>query len=162
MYAISRFDYTRLQELSYARLRGHDRLLLIVLGVAATTRGAEAWIELPFFQFQPSEFGKVLLVLALAGFLVDRMRLMGRQTTARVLLLGLIPAMLVMAQPDLGSALVYVVGIFALLFVAGARGATSPRSGAVRSPSRSCCSARPALGVEVLQPYQKDRLTAFL
>ena len=45
---------------------------------------------------------------------------MGRQTTARIMLLGLLPTMLVMAEPDLGSALVYVAGTLALLFVAGA------------------------------------------
>ena len=45
---------------------------------------------------------------------------MGRQTTARIMLLGLIPTMLVMAENDLGSALVYGVGILAVLFVAGA------------------------------------------
>ena len=45
---------------------------------------------------------------------------MGRQTTARIVLLGLIPTMLVMAENDLGSALVYGVGILAVLFIAGA------------------------------------------
>ena len=52
----------------------------------------------------------MLLVVALSGFVVERMREMGRQTTARVMLLGLLPTMLVMAEPDLGSATVYVVG----------------------------------------------------
>ena len=75
---------------------------------------------MPFFNFQPSELGKVLLVVTLSAFLVDRMRRMGRDTTARIMLLGLIPTMLVMAEPDLGSALVYVAGTFAVLFVAGA------------------------------------------
>ena len=45
---------------------------------------------------------------------------MGRQTTARIMLLGLIPTMLVMAEPDLGSAMVYVAATLAILFVAGA------------------------------------------
>ena len=45
---------------------------------------------------------------------------MGRDTTARVMLLGLLPTMIVMAEPDLGSATVYVAGTLALLFVAGA------------------------------------------
>ena len=94
--------------------------MLLVLGIAQATRGAKAWIPLPGFNFQPSELGKVLLVLALAGFVVDRMRSMGRQTTARIMLLGLIPTMLVMAEPDLGSAMVYVAATLAILFVAGA------------------------------------------
>ncbi len=163
MYVISRFDYTRLQEMRYAVYGVLIALLLIVLGVAANTRGAEAWIELGFFQFQPSEFGKVLLVVALAGFLVSRMRLMGRQTTARVLLLGLIPTMLVMAENDLGSALVYVAGIFALLFVAGAPWRHFAALGALFGVAVAIVLVgAPALGVDVLQPYQKDRLTSFL
>ena len=163
MYVVSRFDYTRLQEMRYAVYGVLIALLLIVLGVAANTRGAEAWIELGFFQFQPSEFGKVLLVVALAGFLVSRMRLMGRQTTARVLLLGLIPTMLVMAENDLGSALVYVAGIFALLFVAGAPWRHFAALGALFGVAVAIVLVgAPALGVDVLQPYQKDRLTSFL
>ena len=51
---------------------------MVVLGIASATRGAKAWIALPFFNFQPSELGKVLLVVALSGFVVDRMRSMGR------------------------------------------------------------------------------------
>ncbi len=62
----------------------------------------------------------MLLVLALSAFMVDRIRRLGdRDTTARVMLAALVPAALVMAQPDLGSALVYVVIALAVLFVAG-------------------------------------------
>ena len=61
---------------------------------------------MPGYNLQPSEIGKVLLVVSLSGFLVERMREMGRQTTARVMLLGLIPTMVVLTQSDLGSALV--------------------------------------------------------
>jgi rod shape determining protein RodA len=163
MYLLSRVDYSRLQELRYAVYGLLIALLLLVLGVATATRGATAWIELPFFQFQPSEFGKVLLIAALAGFVVSRMRLMGRQTTARVLVLGLIPTMLVIAENDLGSALVYGVGILAVLFVAGAPWRHFAALGALFAIAMAIVLAgAPALGVEVLKPYQKDRLTSFL
>ena len=95
-------------------------LIASVLVIAQATRGAKSWIALPGFNFQPSELGKVLLVVTLSAFVVDRMRRMGRDTTARIMLLGLIPTMLVIAEPDLGSALVYVAGTLAVLFVAGA------------------------------------------
>jgi rod shape determining protein RodA len=163
MYAVSRIDYSRLQELRYAVYGVLIAMLLLVLAVATTTRGAKGWIELPFFTFQPSEFGKVLLVVALSGFLVSRMRLMGRQTTARIVLLGLIPTMLVMAENDLGSALVYGVGILAVLFVAGAPWRHFAALGALFAVAVTIVLAgAPALGVDVLQPYQKDRLTSFL
>lgn len=163
MYALSRIDYSRLQELRYAVYGLLIAMLLLVLAVATATRGASAWIELPFFRFQPSEFGKVLLVVALSGFLVSRMRLMGRQTTARILVLGLIPTMLVMAENDLGSALVYGIGILAVLFVAGAPWRHFAALGALFAVAVAIVLAgAPALGVDVLQPYQKDRLTSFL
>ena len=120
MYALSRLDYSRLRELRYPIYGVMIGLLVFVLGIAQATRGAKSWIALPGFNFQPSELGKVLLVAALGGFVVDRMRRMGRDTTARIMLLGLIPTMLVIAEPDLGSALVYVAATLAILFVAGA------------------------------------------
>ena len=75
------------------------------------TRGAKSWIPLPVFNFQPSELGKVLLVRRAGG-------LRGRPRCARwaarrprgSCCSALIPTMLVMAEPDLGSALVYVAG----------------------------------------------------
>ena len=80
------------------------------------------------------------------------------------MLAALVPAMFVIAQPDLGSGMVYMVIAFTLLFVAG----TSWRqlaalAGAGRGRRwRSCCVAAPAAGVHVLKPYQVERLTAFL
>ena len=163
MYAVSRIDYTRLQDLRFVVYGLLIGSLLLTLGLATATRGAKAWIELPFFTLQPSEFGKVLLVVSLAGFLVSRMRLMGRQTTARILLLGLIPTMLVMAENDLGSALVYGIGILALLFVAGAPWRHFAALGALFAVAIAIVLVgAPALGVQVLQDYQKDRLTSFL
>ena len=163
MYLFSRIDYTRLQELRYAVYGVLIAMLLVVLALATATRGASAWIEIGFFRLQPSEFGKVLLVVALSGFLVSRMRLMGRQTTARILLLGLIPTMLVMAENDLGSALVYGVGILAVLFIAGAPWRHFAALGALFAVAIAIVLVgAPALGVQVLKPYQKDRLTSFL
>ena len=163
MYAVSRLDYSRLRELRYPIYGVMIALLVLVIGIATATRGAKSWIVLPFFNFQPSELGKVLLVVALAAFLIDRMRRMGRDTTARIMLLGLIPTMFVMAEPDLGSALVYVAGTLALLFVAGAPWRHFAALLALFAISVSfVLVAAPRLGVEVLKPYQVDRLTSFL
>jgi rod shape determining protein RodA len=163
MYALSRIDYSRLQELRYAVYGLLIASLLFVLAVATATRGASAWVDVGFFRLQPSEFGKVLLVVALSGFLVSRMRLMGRQTTARILVLGLIPTMLVMAENDLGSALVYGVGILAVLFVAGAPWRHFAALGALFAVAIAIVLVgAPAVGVQVLKPYQEDRLTSFL
>ena len=163
MYGASRLDYSRLRELRFPVYGLLIGLLLLVLAIATATRGTKAWIPLPGFNFQPSELGKVLLVVALSAFLVDRMRSMGRHTTARIMLLGLIPTMLVMAEPDLGSAMVYVAATLAVLFVAGAPWRHFAALGALFAVAGSLALvAAPALGVEVLKPYQVDRLTSFL
>ncbi len=163
MYGISRFDYTRMRELKYVTYGLLIGSIVLVFAVATATRGSKRWIELPFFRFQPSELGKLLLILALSSFIVDRMRRMGRDTTARVMLLALLPAMLVMAQPDLGTSLVYLVGVLALLFVAGAPWRHFVALFALAAVSIALVLAvAPRLGVDVLKPYQVQRLTAFL
>jgi rod shape determining protein RodA len=163
MYGVSRLDYSRLRELKYVTYGLLIGSILLVFALATATRGSKRWIELPFFRFQPSELGKLLLVIALSGFIVDRMRRMGRDVTARVMLLALLPAMLVMAQPDLGSALVYGVGTLAVLFVAGAPWRHFAALGVLGAVATVLVLvAAPAVGVSVLKPYQVDRLTAFL
>ncbi len=163
MWGCSRVDYSRLRELKYVLYGSMIASIVVVYALGAVTKGSKRWIETPFFNVQPSELGKVLLVVSLSAFLVDRMRRPGRQTTARLMLLGLVPAMLVMAQPDLGSALVYVAGALGLLFVAG----TPWRHFAALSALGAVAIALtlvalPAAGVNVLKPYQVDRLTSFL
>ena len=71
----------------------------------ARRAGRGAGSSFSFFRFQPSELGKVLLILALSAFIIDRVRRLGeRETTSRIMLLALVPTLLVMAQPDLGTA----------------------------------------------------------
>ena len=164
MYAISRIDYSRLRELKYVLYGFLIASIVLVFALATATRGSKRWIETPLMNFQPSELGKVLLVLSLSAFIVDRLRgTGGRETTARIMLLGLVPTMLVMAQPDLGTSLVYVVGTLALLFIAGAPWRHFAALGALGAVAIALALvALPAAGVEVLQPYQVDRLTSFL
>ena len=164
MYGVSRVDYSRLRELKYVTYGFMIGSIVLVFGLASATRGSKRWIETPFLRFQPSELGKVLLVLSLSAFIVDRMRRMGgRDTTARIMLLGLLPTMLVMAQPDLGTSMVYVIGTLALLFVAGAPWRHFAALAALGGVAIALTLVvLPMAGVEVLHGYQKDRLTSFL
>ena len=161
---ISRVDYSRLRGAKYLVYGGMVASIVAVLFLGSVTRGSRRAIELPFFQLQSSELGKVLLLVALSAFLVDRARrLHDRDTTALVVLLALVPAAFVMAQPDLGSSLVYVVVVFALLFVAGTSWKHFAGLLALGAVAVAVVlAAAPAAGVEVLRPYQVDRLTSFL
>lgn len=161
---VSRVDYSRLRELKYGIYGFLIVSIVMVMMLGSVARGSRRAIQLPFFSFQASELGKVLLVAALSAFIVDRARrLHDRDTTARVMLLALIPAALVIAQPDLGSGLVYVVIVIATLFVAGTSWRHFAALAALGAVAISLVLvAAPAVGVTVLHDYQKDRLTAFL
>ena len=94
-----------------------------MIGVGHSISGTVSTRSITFggFSFQASEFGKVLLIVFLAAFVVDSSRkTSGRELVARVMLLALVPAMLVIAEPDLGSGLVYIAIAFAMLYIAGA------------------------------------------
>jgi rod shape determining protein RodA len=164
MGLLTRLDYSRLRELKYGLYAFMCSAILLVLATGAATRGSRRWIDFPLFRFQPSELGKVLLIVALAAFVVDRSRRMGaRQTTARIMLLALGPAMLVIAQPDLGTGMVYVVIALTVLFIAGTSWRHFAALGALMAVAATLVLvAAPAVGVDVLKPYQVNRLTAFL
>jgi rod shape determining protein RodA len=139
-------------------------LIVFVLLVGHAARGSTRWISLGFFTFQPSEFGKLAFVLALAGFIANRGRESGTfGTTLRVLGLGALPVVLVFAQPDLGTALVYFAALTAMLFVGGTSWRQLAALGSVAVLlAVGVLWAGPAAGVNFLKGYQQARLTCFV
>ena len=164
MLLISRFDYSRLREWKFGVYALMIGSIVLVYAAGVSARGARRAIEFGFFNFQASELGKLLLVVALAAFVVDRTRrLHDRETTSRIVLLALVPAILVVAQPDLGSGLVYLAIVLAVLFVAGTKWTHFAALAALGAVAIALVLvAAPAAGLELLKPYQQDRLTAFL
>ena len=160
---LARIDYSRLREYKLGMYS-----LLIALNVCVfampMVRGAHRWIPLPFFQVQSSEFGKMLLIASLGAFAVDRTRrLHERRTTARIMLLALVPALIVIPQPDLGTGMVYIAVAFAILFFAGTSWKQLTALVAVFAAAIALVlAAAPAAGVHLLKPYQVQRLTGFL
>ena len=136
-------------------------LMVVVFVAAEAVRGSKRWLDLGFIQFQPSELGKVLFVLAIAGFVVDRAGAVTRwRTIFSAIGLGAIPILLVFAQPDLGTALVYSAALFAVLFFAGLRWRQLLALLAVGVIGITAVLwLLPAAGVQVLKPYQAARLT---
>src|SRR5919206_1795937 len=89
MLVLARFDYSRLRELKLGLYGAMIGLIFLTLALGTATRGSKRWIDLPFFKLQSSELGKVLLIVALAAFMVDRIRRLGdRETTSRIVLLA--------------------------------------------------------------------------
>jgi len=164
MVVLTRIDYSRFRELRvgiYTFLCAGVSLVF-VFGFAA--RGSRRAFELPFFSFQPSELGKLLLVLALAGFVIDGARRGSEvQRTVRYLCLGLAPAALVFLQPDLGTSMVFVAATLAVMYFGGVPWTHfAVIGGALVALVALVLVAAPAAGVPVLKGYQEERLTSFL
>jgi rod shape determining protein RodA len=164
MVLLTRIDYSRFREL---RVGIYTFLcvsvsMVFVFGFAA--RGSRRSFDLPFFSFQPSELGKVLLALALAGFVIDGARRGSEvQRTARYLFLGFAPAILVFMQPDLGTSLAYGVITLSIMYFAGIRWTHFLAIGAgLIAIVTVVLVVAPMIGTPVLKGYQEERLTSFL
>jgi rod shape determining protein RodA len=158
--AINPDYYRRSKRLIYG---GTLSVMLLVLLAGTVSRHSKRWLDLGFFRFQPSEFGKLLFVLFLAGFLADRAKRLGESTVVlQAIGFAAGPILLVFIQPDVGTAMVYAVALAGVLFVAGTRWThlASLAAGALLL-ILAVLWFLPAAGVHVLKPYQQARLTHF-
>jgi rod shape determining protein RodA len=138
-------------------------LLVIAPVFGQDVRHTRRWIDIGPFRFQPSEFGKLLLVLFLAAFLAERgKRIAERQTTLTAIGLAALPIVLVFLQPDFGTAIVYAAIIGATLFVAGTRwGHIASLLGGAAFAATFVLWLGPAIHIDLLKPYQRARITGF-
>jgi rod shape determining protein RodA len=139
-------------------------LLLLVLVVGDDVRGSKRWIEFGSFRFQPSEIGKVLLILFLAAFVANRARSDSPwRTVWGAVGFAALPMVLVFKEPDFGSTLIYGSALLAVLFFGGVPWKHLTSLAIVTALiALSVLWFLPAAGVEVLDTYQKDRLIGFV
>ena len=154
------FDY-RLAKVYAPILYGVTALLLLMVltPLGSETAGAQRWISLPGFQFQPSEVAKVVLIAMLAAYLSE-IRVHGDlklEHVWRAAGLALLPMILVFLQPDIGTSMVFAVLVVALLVVAGAK----PKHIGVLALA-ALLGIFAAFRLGIVQEYQVDRLTGFL
>ncbi|MBN2644070.1 MAG: rod shape-determining protein RodA [Desulfuromonadaceae bacterium] len=152
------FDYRHLQHISPFAYGGCLLLLASVLLFGRTSMGATRWINLGFFNLQPSEIMKPVLILMLANYFSEHETPGGfslRQLMAPGLLLGL-PVVLVLKQPDLGTALL-------LLFIGGTMALFAGIRKAALATLALLGGATAILGwFYLLYDYQKQRIYTFL
>ncbi|MDR5694048.1 MAG: rod shape-determining protein RodA [Armatimonadota bacterium] len=136
---------------------GNLLALLIVLVIGRETQGAQRWISLGFLgTIQPSEFAKVSLIVTLATHLSARRGPYRRlRELVPFLLHAGVPMILIIQQPDLGTALVYLAILFGMLYAAGAE----PRP--ILGVAGVGLALSPVLW-HFLKDYQRARLLAFL
>lgn len=129
--------------------------LVLVIAVGKTALGATRWINLGFFQFQPSELAKLVLIIVLAKFFAEHYEHMDQP---KYLLLSLVyvlvPMGLVLAQPDLGTAL--VLGVIWLAMALSSR----VRKVHVAALIAAGLALLPVV-YQFLKPYQKNRILTF-
>ncbi|MDQ6731122.1 MAG: putative lipid II flippase FtsW [Actinomycetota bacterium] len=159
MYILERRGVAILDErLTRLLLLGSFGLLLLVMvpGFGKVVLGARRWFALGPIQFQPSELMKLALVLHLARYLADHPRRMRgfREAVMPIAIVAGPAILLIVVEPDLGTALVVAFAVLALMVAAG-------------MPMRwiGIIAGAAVLGVllmAVVQPYQRARLTSFL
>ena len=116
------FDYKILQRYGNHFYVFNLILLILVMLVGQTALGAQRWIALGPISIQPSEFSKLIMIIALAAMLEKRGGKINTITDlAPVAAYVGVPFLLVLKQPDLGTSLVFLAIFFGMVFVAGVR-----------------------------------------
>jgi rod shape determining protein RodA len=158
MVAVTLIDYRRIRDfawLPYVAVLAS--LALVVSSLGEEVRGTQAWFQIGPFQFQPAEMAKVAVIVAVAAVLAERETPLRARYLVLALVVLAVPTALIMLQPDLGTALVFVAIAMGMMLMAGARGRHIVVLMAV-----GVIGVVGVLNSGVLEEYQRDRLTLFL
>jgi rod shape determining protein RodA len=155
---VAAIDYRHYERLGYALYGMGVILLLLVFILGREIRGSSRWIYIGSYSFQPSEFMKLFLVIALAKYLHDDPKTEGR--TLRGLLVPAIitavPTALVMLQPDLGTGLILVLVFVSICAL------TNIRTRSLIALGISSAILAPVFWSYGLRGYQNERINAWL
>jgi rod shape determining protein RodA len=155
---VTSIDYRHYEKFGYALYAFGIVLLVLVFVLGKDIRGSSRWIYIGSFSLQPSEFMKLFLIIAVAKYLHDDPKTEGRtlRDLAIPAMIAAVPMMLILAQPDLGTALILMlifVSICALTRIAWK---------SLVSLGLAVAVGLPLVWTYVLKDYQRNRVTAFL
>lgn len=158
MLMVCSIDYHLFGDVSYWFYGSAVFLLLVVLAIGKSSMGAQRWLHLGFISFQPSELMKIVIVMVYARYFsasapVDGLSL--KDLAYPFLMLGA-PALLIMKQPDLGTAILVVLIAFSMILFVGIR---------IKTLASLVLAAVPAVFLGwhfYLRDYQKERILNFL
>jgi rod shape determining protein RodA len=154
--ALALIDYRRLEQISTVLYVGIVLALLAVLATPAH-QGSQRWFSLGPLQLQPSEFATLVLIVAIATYCSRRPEGLDFRDLVRMVLMSVVPILLVIKQPDLGTAIVMTVILMVMLAVAG-----MPARYLLLLFAGAAIVVLIALNVGLLQHYQIERLTSFI
>ncbi len=159
MFLISLIDYHRLIDIVHWAYGLSILSLIAVFAVGTKVLGARRWIRIPGGHFQPSEWIKLVLIVAVARYFWG---LAGRELTwtdiGKAFALVCIPMLMVLKQPDLGTSLTYLPILACGLFLGGIRF----KQAAIILLSIALLVGGAWKTGKLLKPYQKARLTSFI
>jgi rod shape determining protein RodA len=160
LFVVTSFDYIWLYRFSYFLYGAGLLLLIVVLILGKTTMGAQRWLNLGFFSFQPSEFFRILFVIAFSSYLAN----LGKEHEGNIpvtglILFGILPLILLVKQPDLGTAIL-LLSLFGVLVIS-------------KGINKKIVAVLLVIGLialpfvghifwDGLKDYQKNRLVAFM
>jgi rod shape determining protein RodA len=158
MLVVAVFDYRRLEPLATVLYWLIVLALVGVFVVGSSAQGAARWFSLGPLQLQPSEFAVLALILAVASYCARREEEgLAWRDVFRLLIMAGIPIVLVLLQPDLGTAMIMVIVLLVMLAVAGL-----PIRILVMLLIGTALVALVAVEGGLLHHYQIARLTTFL
>ena len=158
MVAVVFFDYRRLEQISTVLYIGIVLALLAVLSpFGSHALGSQRWFSLGTLQLQPSEFATLVLIIAIATYCTRRPEGLDFRDLVRLVLMASLPILLVIKQPDLGTAIVMSVILLVMLAVAG-----MPGRYLLLLVVGAVLLVIFALNVGLLKHYQILRLTSFI
>jgi rod shape determining protein RodA len=132
-------------------------LIVVLTPVGAVVAGARRWIDLGAFQLQPSELGKIAVIVGLAAFLAERKGDIRARDVAVGVGMVALPSALIFLEPDLGTAMVFMAILTVLLLVAGAK-----IRHFIALAFFSIVVIFGAIQLDLIHEYQIQRLTAFM
>jgi rod shape determining protein RodA len=156
MFLMSAINYQAMLEQVHWMYIASVGSLMAVLVFGQKYLGARRWIKMPGFHFQPSEWVKLILILAVARYFAEmRQKDLSWSDFIKAGMAVGIPMLMVLAQPDMGTALTYLPIAVMGLFLGGLR---------VKQTVVVLMLAGMMLpiGLKVLKPYQRERLTSFM
>ncbi len=157
MYGISRVDYRRLEILATPLYVIALFALAGVFVAGQSALGAQRWYNLGFIQVQPSEFTVLVIILAVSTYTQRRADGLTMYDVLRILVMGGTPLLLIVLQPDLGTAIIIVLVVAAMMVIAG----VPPRFMTFLAIMGSVGVAG-AIYFDLLHKYQVDRFVSFL
>jgi len=160
LFIVTIFDYSWLQRIAWPLYGAGIILLIAVLFMGRSTMGAQRWLHFGFISFQPSEFFRIVFIIAFSSYLAG----LGKDKEGNIplkgiVIFGILPLVLLIKQPDLGTAIM-LMSLFAIIAVT--KGINRRIATAIIIVG---LVALPFLGEifwEGLKDYQKNRIVAFM